>query len=127
MSESCEVSFGQEADEMCEFWGKKIRTARKVHHCGECRKDINPGDKYEYLAYMFDGVFHHEKVCLICAEIRDGFLEYGCAYCPGEMWSEIRDYVLPELTTTCYDRLKTPQAKTELQRRWIEWKGLQEA
>jgi hypothetical protein len=34
----------------------------------------------------------------------------------------MRDYVFPEMTTTCYDRLKTPEAKVELQRRWAEWK-----
>jgi len=119
---TCSVSFGTEADEICDFWETKIKTARRIHRCGECDKDIQPKHKYESQAYVFDGAFHHEKRCLICAEIRDAFLEEGCAYCPGDMWSEIRDYVFPEMTTICFDRLKTPEAKDELRRRWIEWK-----
>ena len=121
---TCSVSFGSEADEMCAFWESKIKTARKAHVCGECRKQILPGEKYESAAYVFDGSFNHEKKCLVCAEIRDAFLEHGCAYCPGDMWTEMRDYVFPEMTVTCFDRLKTPEAKAELQRRWMEWKGL---
>jgi hypothetical protein len=120
---TCSVSFGMEAEEMCAFWEAKIKRARKVHTCEECRKPINIGDRYESLAYVFDGSFNHEKKCLICAEIRDAFLESGSAYCPGYMWTDIRDYVFPEMTTACFDRLKTPEAKAELQRRWMEWKG----
>lgn len=119
---TCSVSFGMEADEMCDFWVSKMKTARKHHVCGECRKNIDPGTKYESLSYVFDGSFHHEKKCTICAEIRDAFLEDGCAYAPGDMWTDMRDYVFPEMTTTCFDRLKTPEAKAELQRRWMEWK-----
>lgn len=121
---TCSVSFGMEADEMCAFWQARVKTARKVHICEECSKEIHPGDRYESLVYVCDHSFHHEKKCVVCAEVRDAFLESGSCYCPGEMWSEIRDYVFPEMTTTCFDRLKTPAAKTELQRRWLEWKGI---
>ena len=120
--QTCSVSFGMEADEMCAFWKTSIKTARKVHRCAECRKEIQPGQKYESLSYVFDGAFHHEKKCLICTEIRDAFLEDGCTYCSGDMWSEIRDSVFREITTTCFDRLKTPEAKAELRREWMEWK-----
>ena len=120
--QTCSVSFGMEADEMCAFWKTSIKTARKVHRCEECRKEIQPGEKYEALSYLFDGDFYYEKRCLICAEIRDAFLAEGSAYCTGEMWSEIHDYVFPEMTTSCFDRLKTPEAKAELRRKWLEWK-----
>lgn len=122
MSETCNVTFGMEADEMCDFWEVKIKTARKIHVCGECRKQIEPGEKYESLAYVFDGGFRHEKKCLVCAEIRDAFVGDGNVYCPGDMWTDMRDYVFPDLTSACFDRLKTPEAKAELQRRWSEWK-----
>ena len=119
---ACSVSFGMEADEMCAFWESKIKKARKPHMCEECRKQIEPGSKYESLAYVFDQSFYHEKRCLVCVEIRNAFQEPGSAYAAGDMWSDIRDYVFPEMTTTCFDRLRTPQAKAELQRRWMEWK-----
>jgi len=30
----------------------------------------------------------------------------------------------PKLTTSCFDKLQTSEAKAELQRRWLAWKGL---
>ena len=107
----CSASFGMEADEMCSFWVSKIKTARKSHKCEECRQEIKIGDKYESLAYYFDG-FHHEKRCAVCCEVRNAFLEDGSCYCPGDMWTEIADYVFPWRMTlsasvlTNYRRLK---------------------
>ena len=119
----CSASFGMEADEMCSFWVSKIKTARKSHNCEECRQEIKIGDKYESLAYYFEG-FHHEKRCAVCCEVRNAFLEDGSCYCPGDMWTEIADYVFPEMTSACFDKLQTPEGKAEFRRRWMGWKGL---
>ena len=119
----CSASFGMEADEMCSFWVSKIKTARKSHKCEECRQEIKIGDKYESLAYYFEG-FHHEKRCAVCCEVRNAFLEDGSCYCPGDMWTEIADYVFPEMTSACFDKLQTPDGNAEFRRRWMGWKGL---
>jgi hypothetical protein len=36
----------------------------------------------------------------------------------------MQDYVFPEFSLACLEKLKTPEAKAELQRRWMQWKGL---
>jgi hypothetical protein len=40
------------------------------------------------------------------------------------LWEEMRDYVFPEMTTGCLNRLKTSVAKQFLIERWKKWKGL---
>jgi hypothetical protein len=84
------------------------------------------GQKYRRTAGKFDGEFFMEINCGICVEIREAFTcwEDGSAYCLGELWSDMASVVFPALTTACFDKLTTPEAKAELRRRWMEWKGL---
>ena len=64
--------------------------------------------------------------CVVCAEIANAF------YCGGDgriyggdFWEAMSEAdVWPNLTTSCFDKLTTPEAKAELRRRWMEWKGL---
>jgi len=60
------------------------------------------------------------ETCLICAEIAEAFYCNGRTY-GGALWEDM-SYVYEELTITCFDKLSTPEAKKELQRRWIEWR-----
>jgi hypothetical protein len=39
------------------------------------------------------------------------------------LWPDMEE-VFGKLTTSCFDKLQTPEAKAELRRRWMEWKGL---
>lgn len=103
----------------------KIVEAGQDWECCECDKVIPKGSKYE-LASGFradDGNSHWQtKTCLVCAEIGEAF------YCGGRwhgagMWEKLAD-VGDKLNISCFERLKTPEAKAELQRRWQEWKGL---
>lgn len=62
--------------------------------------------------------------CLICAEIANAF------YCEGDgrmygggLWDSMYQ-VMGELNSSCFDRLETPEAKVELRRRWMKWKGI---
>ena len=115
---------GGEYDGCYEFQSSSFPRARKQRWCVECRKAIQPGERYQKFVGKFDGTFFSEDTCAICAEIRDALSCGGNSSIFGEMWGEIRDYVFPTMTTGCFDRLETPEAKKELQRRWIEWKGL---
>lgn len=114
---------GSYCDGMAEFYNTTTPKAAKKHHCGECGKVIEIGENYQKVSYKFDGYLQSEKTCSICAEIRDGFT-CGIPPAHGELWNEIIEYVFPQLTTGCYDKLKKPEAKAELQRRWLKWKGL---
>ena len=77
-------------DDVCgsEFSSVSIRTARKVHRCGECHATIQPGDRYEYVIGKYeDGKFWVAKTCMICKRIRDDLLPCGWYY--GEIWDDI--------------------------------------
>ena len=123
MSECGVCIGGEDYDGVCEFQDFSHPRARKEYLCGECHKTIQPGDKYQKFVGKFDGDFFCEKTCEVCAEIRD-CLSCGTSPAFGEMWGEIRDYVFPSMTTSCFDKLETAEAKAELRRRWMEWKGL---
>lgn len=100
----------------------RIVKASREWKCSECHGVIPKGSKYE-IASGFradDGnSFWQTKTCLICAEIAEAF------YCSGRwhglLWDSM-EKVWGELTTGCLTRLKTPEAKKELLRRWNEWK-----
>jgi hypothetical protein len=105
----------------------------KEQRCCECRRIVPAGTKIEEASWYEecdedeDGNREQKEpiyTCLVCAEIADAF------YCDGRMYNadlwEAMAEVMGELNTSCFDRLKTPEAKAELQRRWMEWKGLTE-
>ena len=105
----------------CEVYKERIPKSRKDHKCCECGERIPKGSEYELRDMLFYGKWHHYKTCLICAEIGQAFCCHGrVATLLWELMSEVMD----QLKSSCFDRLKTPEAKVELQRRWMEWKGL---
>lgn len=53
----------------------KIRKARKLHICCECRGSIVPGEAYEYFSGVWDGNPDSFKTCLACSELRDTLVE----------------------------------------------------
>jgi hypothetical protein len=63
------------------------RVARKVHVCSECGDDIQPGEKYEYVAGLWDGSWSVYKTCWTCCMIRDDLLP--CGYFHGNMREDI--------------------------------------
>jgi hypothetical protein len=98
-------------------------TARKVHRCCECRRQIMPGQVYRRCSWKFDGNFGFSKTCHVCVEIHDTFNCDGGAL-EDNLWDDIRQYVFPQFSMACLDRLQTVEAKRYLQERWMKWKGL---
>jgi len=107
--------------------------------CCECNKAIPAGSKLEKALWMAEGEYEEAErdedgelietepkppiyTCLICAEIANAFYCDCRVYC-SDLWDALSE-VFSELSPSCYDRLTTPEAKRELQRRWMEWKGL---
>lgn len=96
----------------------------KPHKCVECGGTILPGERYQKVCGKYEGSFYAEKSCACCAEIRTAFTCEG-GELVGNMWDEMQDYVLPELTTAnqCFQKL-SPAAKEFLLAKWRKWKGL---
>jgi hypothetical protein len=92
--------------------------------CSECGKPIEKGEKYELASWFYadgDGA-GNAKTCLICAEIAEAF-QCGGRWHASSFWEDMEP-AWDKLTTACFDRLRTVEAKTELRRRWMEYKGL---
>jgi hypothetical protein len=118
---------GYDCDGSPEFSDNRWPKARKEHQCGECARNILRGEVYNRWSGKYDGEFFDEITCSECAEIRSAFTcaEYDQTGPPaGQLWADIKDMMFPNLTTACFDKLQTPEAKAELRRRWMKWKGL---
>lgn len=118
----CGVCIYSDADGTCDFADVSVRKARKFHRCSECGRRIEIGQRYEHYWGKYDGEVSAIDTCLLCAEIAEAF------YCDARMFGgglwESMDYVMGELTTSCFDKLSTPEAKAFLRERWMKWKGL---
>jgi hypothetical protein len=89
--------------------------------CCECGKMISAGVEHEKARYQDDdGNWKTQHTCPVCAEIAWAF------FCDGvRLYSALWEYmeeVYGDMTTGCLQKLKTPEAKKELLRRWNEWK-----
>jgi hypothetical protein len=62
---------------------EKTRKAKKLHKCGECRRDILPGEHYEYIAGIWEGALTVHKTCPECVSIRNTF------FCDGWIYEEV--------------------------------------
>ncbi len=63
-------------DERCELWTESHRKARKVHKCGCCEGQIQPGDVYLLHYSRFDGYENdNSKMCPPCEEARKQFAD----------------------------------------------------
>src|SRR5690606_14401876 len=54
------------------------------HKCTICRHAINPGERYDFHSWMFDGRFYEDKVCRRCCydivRIVEHELAEGCQW-----------------------------------------------
>jgi len=111
---SCTIDIDHDCGSSC--CKERIRTARKKHRCGECLKDINPGDKYEYVSGIWDGVPHSYKTCLDCKSVRDVFFD-GWSYT--QIWDDFHDNFDPDsIPEKCIAAL-IPTARDKVCQ-WIE-------
>ena len=120
----CNVCIGGgESDGHFDFYNKTNPKARKAHKCSECRRLIEIGQTYERAVMKWEGDLETFKTCSDCVQIRSG-LSCGEGVEYTNLWQEVYDYVFPNMTQACIDKVNTVSAKKYLQDRWITWKGL---
>jgi hypothetical protein len=117
----CNVCLSGFDGDLPAFSASNIRTARKQHKCCECEEPILIGQKYESYRICDDGEFQEFKTCLLCVDLRTAF------NCEGNwtfetMWDDIEEFLFPEMTTGCLQKIQTAAAKEFLVKRWNEWK-----
>jgi hypothetical protein len=66
------------------------RTARKPHRCNECYRTIQPGEQYENVKGLADGVWFKHKTCADCLSVRSVFFE---SYYYERLWDHVRDFL----------------------------------
>jgi len=69
-----------DVDDYCKRLKEEQPTARKQHKCGECRRVIEIGEKYNIEVTASDGGIKQYKTCLDCISIRREFFKGGFYY-----------------------------------------------
>lgn len=98
-------------DNYPEFFEEKTRKAVKPNKCSECRRVIEPGERYEHVAGKWDGHFETFKMCSDCLSIRKSFFCEGFSF--GGMLEELGEhinYMNGEVSGDCIKPL-TPRAR----------------
>lgn len=89
MDIGCSCSCGNEG-EVASVSTIAMRKARKTHVCTECGEKIEKGEKYEYVAGLWDGHWDTFKTCNICLRIRKDVC------CDGFVYGELREIIREE-------------------------------
>jgi len=66
------------------YWAK-TRRARKPNVCGECGRQIQPGEDYEHYQACYEGDWYSHATCLDCLSIRNSF------FCDGWLFETVLD------------------------------------
>lgn len=120
---SCSINAG--VDDPVELISVKWVTAKSVHKCGECGKNMKPGEVYFRERYIFDEKFETCKTCHNCISIRRNL----CGdWIYGQVRETISDAILDglEIPEKCIAKL-TPAARA-----WVcelietEWERMDE-
>lgn len=80
--------------ELATVYCKRVYVARKEHRCYECGRTIRPGEKYESVFAVWEGVAQTVRTCPHCLALR----EFVVAHVPCSCWSHgnMRDEVLDD-------------------------------
>lgn len=71
-----------------DVFSERTVTARKTHHCCECRAPIPPGTRYELAKGLWDGAWSTHRTCVTCDAVRRDVAPCS-AY--GDLWYDIRE------------------------------------
>lgn len=78
--------------DMPEVYSQKTVKARKKHHCCECRRVIDIGEKYQYTFGIWERTPSVFKTCCYCL-VAQNWLEKECgAYLHGGLIEEIEEH-----------------------------------
>lgn len=91
----------------------RMQMASKTHCCGECGREIRPGETYERVSGKWDCGFETYKTCADCLSVRD---TYFCSYSYGCVWEDLENTVHDSRGNVADARLceLTPAARTRV-------------
>lgn len=108
---------------MTSYWDAEVAdlfttsepVARKTHRCDECRRDINPGERYYYAKGVFDGYWFVDKTCEHCQIVQHLLSKWA----GGEWPPSRRLFDLMDDSVDHFD--ETDRAKVYAE--WLLWAG----
>lgn len=68
-------------DEPPSLYQRELRTARKEHRCKECRRRIQPGERYERVFGIWGGDPDVYNTCPHCLALRDHITAHVPCFC----------------------------------------------
>ncbi|MEN9492834.1 MAG: hypothetical protein RJA63_3283 [Pseudomonadota bacterium] len=86
---SCYCDYGDVPD----VYSAERRKARKAYSCYECAGRIVPGEQYERVSSLFDGIWGVTRTCCRCLDARDYITAHAPCFCwlHGSMLDDARD------------------------------------
>lgn len=79
-----------------------LPTARKPHRCGECRRKIQRGERYERVSGVWEGGWSTFKTCLDCRSVRDELFDCGFVY--EQLWIDVEE-LLEDVSVASLDAM----------------------
>jgi hypothetical protein len=87
------MGFSCGCDEGPEFCRVNERRARKAHQCFECGHEIAPGETYEDLFMVTDGIARTFRTCERCADLIASFTTMGYCYGLGRFFDDYGEWL----------------------------------
>lgn len=83
------------------------RTARKEHRCGECRRTIDPGERYVVQTSLYEGSWWEGKVCAQCRAATEWLIIICRGYLCEDVLDELSDHLYepPPISSVALGRL----------------------
>lgn len=98
----------------CDFYTESNLKARKKHICGECRREINKGEQYQYVFGVWEGKPSYHKTCQHCVSAQ--------AWLRNECGSWLFGGILEDLEDHLYGESMTPyRLVIGMRRQWIKF------
>lgn len=118
---------------MSDFQTESTPTTRKVHKCGECNGQIEPGQKHQLISGSWEGYMGSFKTCMPCLAARNWataqpeWVSNGeHLYYSGQLEEDL-SYLTPEITSQDGRRFRAYRVQALMSRRRLAAKTLLKA
>lgn len=82
-----------DADGHVTMLGETFHFARKTHKCAECRRQIDPGERYLCERFVWEHRLRYHKTCAHCQVARQWLSDECGGYCYGQVEEDVREHV----------------------------------
>lgn len=81
-----------DGSEPADVYRDQMHRARKPYRCGECGRDIAPGETYRYTFSVYEGHAGTDRTCAHCAVMQDWLLRACNGWVFGAVCDDINEH-----------------------------------